>query len=319
MLIVQKFGGSSLADISGLKRAAQLILKARQRGDKVAAVVSAMGDSTDELSELALRISPRPNARELDALLCTGELQSAALLSLMLCHLGIPARSFSGAQAGICTDSHFGDACISSINPANVLKCLDEGTVAVVAGFQGMAPDESFCTLGRGGSDTSAVALAAALKAHVCEIYKDVDGIYTADPMLVPDAKPLERIDFRDMHALSLSGSQVLHSRSVQTAMQEGLPMLILNSFKKCTGTAVCALDDEVRPGFAGLTRDRAKHSLSLVGKAVDESCLERLCGLLQKENIEVFSTQLLSERLSVFVESENLKRALQLAHREFF
>ncbi len=319
MLIVQKFGGSSLADISGLRRAAELILTAHRRGDKVVAVVSAMGDSTDELTELAYRISPKPPARELDALLGTGEQQSAALLSIMLCKLGCAARSFSGVQAGIFTDGHHGDAGIINIEPKNILKCLDDGAVAVVTGFQGLSPDGSTSTLGRGGSDTSAVALAAALKARVCEIYKDVDGIYTADPMLVPDAKLLQHIDFRDMHNLSLCGSQVLHSRSVLTAMKEGLPMLILSSFKKCAGTAVRDLGDEERPDFAGLTRNRARHSLSLVGKGVDGDCLERLCCILQSENIDVFSPELLPERLTVYSEAETLKRALQLVHKEFF
>ena len=173
--------------------------------------------------------------------------------------------------------------------------------------------------MGRGGSDTSAVALAAALGAEVCEIYKDVDGIYTADPMLAKDAKLLSHIDFRDMEALTLRGSQVLHSRSVSTAMREGLPMLILSSFKSCAGTAVCSLDDAQRPDFAGITRDKTKNSLSLVGKAVDENCLERLCRLFKRESIEILSAELQIGCLSLYLKEEDSKKALQIAHTEFF
>ena len=319
MLIVQKFGGSSLADISGLRRAAEIILSAVNRGCKVAAVVSAMGDSTDELCSFAHRISPKPCPRELDALLATGELQSAALLSMMLCHLGQPAKSFSGPMAGIVCTAEYGDGEVISVSPTKVTTALNEGYIAVVAGFQGESETGDVCTLGRGGSDTSAVALAAALGAEVCEIYKDVDGIYTADPMLAKDAKLLSHIDFRDMEALTLRGSQVLHSRSVSTAMREGLPMLILSSFKSCAGTAVCSLDDAQRPDFAGITRDKTKNSLSLVGKAVDENCLERLCRLFKKENVEILSAELQMGCLSLCLKEEDLKRALQLAHTEFF
>lgn len=319
MLIVQKFGGSSLADISGLRRAAEIILTARKQGKQVVAVVSAMGDSTDELSELAHRISPNPPKREIDAILSTGEQQSAALLSIMLCRLGCDARSFSGAQAGIFTDGKHGDACISGIVPDKISACLNDGAVAVVAGFQGIGKDGSITTLGRGGSDTSAVALAAELNAELCEIYKDVDGIFTADPMLVSKAKFLDRIDFRDMHALSLCGSQVLHSRSVYTAMKASLPMLILSSFKKGTGTSVCTLKDNERPDFGGITRDRGRHSISLVGKAVDCDCLEKLCSKLFLEGIDVLSAELHFETLNIFVEPEHLNRALQLIHKEVF
>ena len=319
MLIVQKFGGSSLADISGLRRAAEIILNAKKQGKQVVAVVSAMGDSTDDLSELAYRICPNPPKRELDALISTGEQQSAALLSIMLCHLGYNARSFTGAQAGIFTDGCHGDACISTIIPQRISTCLDAGDVAVVAGFQGLGDDGSITTLGRGGSDTSAVALAAALKAEICQIYKDVDGIYTADPMLVSNAKLLEHIDFRDMHALSLCGSQVLHSRSVYTAMKESLPILILRSFKKCQGTAVCMLDDDMRPDFAGLPRERSKHSLSLVGKAIDIDCLEKICDILSRENIDVLSSEIQDNVLKIFVEPEYLNSSMKIIHKEFF
>lgn len=319
MLIVQKFGGSSLADISGLRRGAELILSAKGRGDSVVAVVSAMGDETDALAELAHRISPTPPVGELDALLSTGELKSAALLAILLSSLGHPARSFSGAQAGIHTDDNHGSANISRIQPSQINAALSEGIIAVVAGFQGITKDGRTSTLGRGGSDTSAVALAAALGAERCEIYKDVDGIYTADPLLAKDARLLSCIDYRDMHALSLSGSQVLHSRSVLTAMEARLPMLVLNSFKKGQGTAVCALDDTERPHFAGITRNKAKGTLSIAGKSADGESLDRLCRLLQAKGIDVLSSQLKEGLMCIQTSSENLEYALQLAHTEFF
>lgn len=318
MLIVQKFGGSSLADISGLRRAAEIILSAVEKGYKVAAVVSAMGDCTDELSELAHRISPRPPERELDALLGTGEMQSAALLSIMLNHLGHNALSFSAAQAGIYTTDRHGDAEIRNIKPGRISSALTSGCIAVIAGFQGIGPDGSLTTLGRGGSDTSAVALAAALGAERCEIYKDVDGIYTADPMLAGDARLLSQIDFQDMHTLSLCGSQVLHSRSVFTAMTEGLPMLVLNSFKKGEGTKVCPLSMEERPDFAGITRNKAENSMSLVGKAADEQNLGRLCRLLSNHGIDILSARLDEGCITLHLPADKLKKALQLAHTEF-
>ena len=318
MLIVQKFGGSSLADISGLRRAADIILSAVNRSDRVVAVVSAMGDATDSLTELAHRISDRPPDRELDALLSTGEMQSAALLSIMLNSLGQPARSFSGPQAGISTDDKHCEANIVSIHPDSIKRTLDRRVVAIVAGFQGSCPDGSICTLGRGGSDTSAVALAAALNAQRCEIYKDVDGIYTADPLLAKDARLLSHIDYRDMHALTANGSQVLHSRSVYTAMKAGLPMLILNSFKKGDGTAVCELSEEERPAFAGITRRKADSSLSLAGKGANSESLERLCGILKAENIPILSKKLGTGFITVYTEPDRLEQALQVAHTEF-
>lgn len=317
-MIVQKFGGSSLADLNGLRRASDLILSARQKGYKVVAVVSAMGDTTDELMELAHKIVSRPPLRELDALLSTGEIQAAALLAIMLQSLGVPARSFSGAQAGIHTTASYSDADICSINPQALEEALGQGYIAVVAGFQGLAPDGSTATLGRGGSDTSAVSLAAALGAERCEIYKDVDGIYTADPRLAKDARLLEKIDFKDMHTLSLCGSQVLHSRSVSRAMESGLPMIVLNSFRKSAGTAVCSLSDEERPDFAGITRNASLHSLSLVGKAVSEETEEKLCRLMEDAGIQVLSSAVRDGVVTVLLPAGKLEAALQLAHTEF-
>ena len=317
-MIVQKYGGSSLADINGLRRAAELILQAQRTGQQVAAVVSAMGDTTDELTELALKIAPKPSPAELDALLSTGEIQSAALLCMMLQSMGAKARSFSAAQAGIFTDGSHGESRILRIEPQKIKTALDGGYIAVIAGFQGIAPDGSISTLGRGGSDTSAVSLAAAMGAERCEIYKDVDGIFTADPRLAPDARLLGSIDFRDMHRLSLCGSQVLHSRSVKKAMDSCLPMIILNSFRKSMGTAVCSLSDEQRPDYAGITRNAAEGSLSLVGKAADENTREVLCRLMEDHSIPVLSSELGDGFVSLQLPPDRLEKALQLAHTEF-
>ena len=214
MLVVQKFGGSSLAGPERLRRAANICLDARKRGNDVVLVVSAMGNTTDDLEDIALKISASPPAREMDALMTTGEQQSAALMAIMLESLGTPARSFAGWQAGLFTDRRHGDARISVIAPGRINAALAEGVTPVVSGYQGVSSSGDVTALGRGGSDTTAVALAAALGADKCEIYTDVDGIYTADPRLIKDARKLARIDYRDMLRLARAGSQVLHPRS---------------------------------------------------------------------------------------------------------
>ena len=235
MLTVQKFGGSSLAGPEGLRRAAAIISRARREGQAVIAVVSAMGDTTDDLLALARELAPEPPKRELDALLGTGEQQSAALLAITLESLGEPARSLSGAQAGIFADGVHGDGRISLMFPRRLLETLDEGRAAVVCGFQGLDAEGDLITLGRGGSDTSAVAIAAALHADRCEIYTDVEGIYTADPRVLPEARRLSAIDYEDMLRLAEAGSQVLHDRSVRLAMAQGVE-IILRTRRPCPG-----------------------------------------------------------------------------------
>ena len=267
MRIVQKFGGSSLADLSRLRRAAEHCLEARRRGCEVLAVVSAAGDSTDEMLRLAQEITPRPSPRELDALLATGEQRSEALPAMQLTALGAPARSFSGWQAGLITGETHGDARLLLAAPRRLLASLAVGGIPVVAGFQGLTPAGDISTLGRGGSDTTAVALAAALRAGRCEIYTDVDGIYTADPRLVEGARLMEAVDFRDMLALAQAGSQVLHAESVRLAAAEGQPIRLLSSFTASPGSEVRALADAERPALAGVTRDEAVHSVTLVGR----------------------------------------------------
>ncbi|CAM5426674.1 Aspartokinase OS=Streptomyces tendae OX=1932 GN=GUR47_19710 PE=3 SV=1 [Streptomyces tendae] len=218
-LVVQKYGGSSVADAEGIKRVAKRIVEAKKNGNQVVAVVSAMGDTTDELIDLAEQVSPIPAGRELDMLLTAGERISMALLAMAIKNLGHEAQSFTGSQAGVITDSVHNKARIIDVTPGRIRTSVDEGNVAIVAGFQGVSQDsKDITTLGRGGSDTTAVALAAALDADVCEIYTDVDGVFTADPRVVPKAKKIDWISFEDMLELAASGSKVLLHRCVECA-----------------------------------------------------------------------------------------------------
>ncbi len=227
--IVQKFGGSSVADAEKFRLCAQHALAARRRGQRVVIVVSAMGDATDDLIELAEKAMPQPDRRELDQLLATGEQVSIAMMALTLKGLGVPAISLTGQQAAIRTDNVHGRASIQSIDSARLNTLLDAGQVAVVAGFQGVSPSGDVTTLGRGGSDTTAVALAATL-GGACEIYKDVDGVYTADPRLVPAAKRLPRVRYDEMLEAAALGSQVLHPRAVEMAKRFGVPVRVVHS-----------------------------------------------------------------------------------------
>ncbi|MBQ6274075.1 MAG: aspartate kinase [Oscillospiraceae bacterium] len=317
MLIIQKFGGSSLADPERLRRAAGICAEARRRGNGLVVVVSAAGDSTDELLALARRLHPHPPARELDALLATGEQRSAALMAITLSSLGLPARSFTGRQAGIRTDAAHGAAAIREIDPAPLRAALDAGEIAVAAGFQGVSPQGDLTTLGRGGSDTTAVALAAALGAERCEIYTDVDGIYTADPRLLPDAKLLREIDSRDMLRLAEAGSQVLHPGSVRLAMEKGLPLRLLSSFRAGEGSLVRLLSEAERPALAGVTRDGEKSSVTVVGKAADGALLERLRRQLEHSGIPVRGAEAGEGSVTLTVPPAQLLPALELCHRE--
>lgn len=316
MLIVQKFGGSSLADPVRLRRAAGICAEAKRRGNGLVVVVSAAGDSTDALIETALKIHPHPPLRELDALMATGERQSAALMAIMLESLGHAARSFSGREAGIHTDARHGEAAILRVEPRGLLETLEEGKIAVVAGFQGVSPRGDVTTLGRGGSDTTAVALAAALEAERCEIYTDVDGIYTADPRLLPDARLLREIDYRDMLRLAEAGSQVLHPGSVRLAMDTGLPVHLLSSFRPGEGSLVRALSDAERPALAGVTRDAARGSVTVVGRAADEGLLRQLTARLEQSGIPVRGSACAEGCVTLTVAPAQLLPALELCHR---
>jgi aspartate kinase len=236
-IVVMKFGGSSVADATCIKRVANRIVDARKAGHPVVAVVSARGDTTDELIEMAKEISDDPPAREMDMLLSTGERISAALLAMAIHDLGQDAISLTGSQAGIVTDTVHTKAKILDIRPNRIRKALDEGRIVLVAGFQGVSTDQDVTTLGRGGSDTTAVALAAALGAEVCEIYTDVEGVFTTDPRIVPEARKLDTISNEELLELAASGAKVMMARSVEVARRFDVPLHIRSSFTSAPGT----------------------------------------------------------------------------------
>ncbi|MHA6762033.1 aspartate kinase [Streptacidiphilus sp. PAMC 29251] len=239
-LVVQKYGGSSVADAEGIKRVARRIVDTKKAGHEVVVVVSAMGDTTDELIDLAEQVSPFPAGRELDMLLTSGERISMALLAMAIKSLGHEAQSFTGSQAGVITDSVHNKARIIDVTPGRIRTALDQGNIAIVAGFQGVSLDsKDITTLGRGGSDTTAVALAAALHAEVCEIYTDVDGVYTADPRVVKKAQKIDEIGYEDMLELASSGSKVLLARCVEYARRYNMPIHVRSSFSGHVGTWV--------------------------------------------------------------------------------
>ena len=315
MLLVQKFGGSSLSDPERLRRAAGIVLAARAEGCRPVVVVSAAGDSTDDLIALAHAIDPAPPLREMDALISTGEQQSAALMAIQLNRLGAPARSFSGWQAGITTDERHGGAKIRRIAPRRLREALETGLIAVTAGFQGLTEAGDVSTLGRGGSDTTAVALAAAMGAERCEIYTDVDGIFTADPRLIPEARQLEAIDSRDMLALAEGGSQVLHPESVRLAMENGVDLRLLSSFRPGPGTQVRRLSQKMRPALAGVTCDREQSAVTIAGRAADAGLLPRLSALLDERAVPVLRAEVRENALCLTVAPKDLNEALQLLH----
>ncbi|TXR52304.1 aspartate kinase [Quadrisphaera setariae] len=269
-LVVQKYGGSSVADAAGIKRVAARIAETRRAGHDVVVVVSAMGDTTDELLDLAEQVSPLPPARELDMLLTSGERISMALLAMATANLGIRARSFTGSQAGVITDSAHGKARIIDVSPGRIRDALDAGDVAVVAGFQGVSVDtKDITTLGRGGSDTTAVALAAALGADVCEIYTDVDGVFTADPRIAPAARRLETVTYEEMLELAASGAKVLVLRCVEYARRYGVPVHVRSSFSPRPGTLVAGSMEDLPVEHAiitGVAHDRSEAKITVVG-----------------------------------------------------
>ena len=269
-VVVQKYGGSSVADAAAIKRVAQRIVATRKAGHDVCVVVSAMGDSTDELVDLAEQVTPLPPGRELDMLLTAGERISMALLAMAIANLGQTARSFTGSQAGVITDSSHGRAKIIDVTPGRIENALANGDIAIVAGFQGVSMDtKDITTLGRGGSDTTAVALAAALDAEVCEIYTDVDGIFTADPRIVPAARRIPRVSYEEMLELCASGAKILHLRCVEYARRYDMPIHVRSSFSQKTGTWVIE-SDEGEPVeqaiISGVAHDRSEAKITVVG-----------------------------------------------------
>ena len=273
-LIVQKYGGSSVADAEGIKRVANRVVDTRQAGNDVVVIVSAMGDTTDDLFDLARQVTPDPPPRELDMLLTAGERISAALLAMATSELGVQCRSFTGSQAGVITTAQQGDARIIDITPSRITSALADGDVAIIAGFQGVSQDtKDVTTLGRGASDTTAVALAAALGADVCEIYTDVDGVFTADPRIVPTARRIERISSEEMLEMAASGAKVLHLRCVEYARRFGVKVHVRSSFSRREGTWVTD-EPTVRaegenmedPIISGVAHDRSQAKVTVVG-----------------------------------------------------
>ena len=271
-LIVQKYGGSSVADAEGLKRVAGRIVATKKAGHQVVVVVSAMGDTTDELIELANQVTPMPSGRELDMLLTAGERISMALLAMAIGNLGHEAMSFTVSQAGVITDSTHGKARIIDVSPGRIREALEGGHIAIVAGFQGVSQDTNdVTTLGRGGSDTTAVALAAALDADVCEIYTDVDGVYSADPRVVPTARKLTTVTYEEMLELAASGAKVLHLRCVEYARRFNLPIHVRSSFSNLEGTWIVkdhpeGAEDMEQAIISGIAHDKTEAKITIVG-----------------------------------------------------
>jgi aspartate kinase len=270
-LVVQKYGGSSVADADSIKRVAKRIVDTRKAGNDVVVAVSAMGDTTDELVDLAQQVSPLPPGRELDMLLTAGERISMALLAMAIANLGYEARSYTGSQAGVITDSSHGKARIIDVTPGRIRSALDEGAIVIVAGFQGVSQDtKEITTLGRGGTDTTAVALAAALGAQVCEIYTDVDGVFTADPRIVPTARRLPRISYEEMLEMAACGAKVLHLRCVEYARRYSIPVHVRSSFSTREGTWVTDEDEGVdqmeQAIISGVAHDRSEAKITVVG-----------------------------------------------------
>ena len=271
-IVVQKYGGSSLADAESIKRVARRIAETKKAGNDVVVAVSAMGDTTDELLDLAKEVSPVPPPRELDMLMTAGERISMALVAMAISDLGYSARSFTGSQAGVITDSVHGRAKIIDVTPGRITEALAKNHIVIVAGFQGVSHDtKEITTLGRGGTDTTAVALAAALRAEVCEIYTDVDGVFTADPRIVPTARKIDRISNEEMLELAASGSKVLHLRSVEYARRFDIPIHVRSSFSQKVGTTVTDQpapegDAVEAPIIAGVAHDRSEAKVTVVG-----------------------------------------------------
>lgn len=290
-IVVQKFGGTSVGDLERIRKVATRIARTVEAGDKVAVTVSAMGHTTDRLVSMAKQLTPRPDKRELDMLMTTGEQQSVALLALALQQLGVKARSFTGQQAGFLTDSFSGEARIIEVNPQRLLEAFDSQDVVVVAGFQGVDSCGMITTLGRGGSDTTAVAVAAALGARECEIYTDTEGIYTTDPHLIPEASKLAHIDYDEMLELASLGANILHPRSVWYARRYGVKIHVRSSFSFSPGTVVSKLPDSERvmktdKPVTGVALDLHHARINLLGLSDSPGIAAKLFAALGKAGV---------------------------------
>lgn len=288
-LVVMKFGGSSVGDAERMKRVAKRIADKKRDGDQVVVVVSAMGDTTDDLIDLAKQLTDNPSPREMDMLLSTGEQVSVALLSMAVQQLGVEAVSFTGWQVGMITDDQHSRAKINDIRPKRILDMLAQDRVVIVAGFQGMTEDGEITTLGRGGSDTTAVALAAAIKADLCEIYTDVDGVYSTDPRIVRNARKLEAISYDEMLELANLGAAILHPRAVEYAKQYGVKLVVRSSFNDHEGTIVkeeAAMEQGIV--VRGIAYDKDVARISIIGVPDVPGTLAKVFTALAEANIDV-------------------------------
>lgn len=272
-LIVQKFGGSSVADADGIKRVAKRIVDTHKAGHKVVAVVSAMGDTTDDLIDLAASITDEPSAREMDILLTAGERISMALLAMAVTDLGVTGRAFTGQQAGLHTDTSYGAASIVGVVPERIARTIHDGEIAIIAGFQGVNQDNDVTTLGRGGSDTTAVAFAAALRADVCEIYSDVDGVFTADPRIAPAARKITALTYEETLEMAAHGAKILHLRAVEYARRYDVPLHVRSSFSHKEGTWIVNESARSRwegnnetPIISGISHDTSQAKITITG-----------------------------------------------------
>ncbi|MBM3166449.1 MAG: aspartate kinase [Chloroflexi bacterium] len=288
-LVVQKYGGSSVADAEKIKNVARRIVATKEKGNEVVVVVSAMGKTTDNLIQLARELNSRPEDRELDVLLSTGEIVTSTLMAMALHGMGHQAVSLTGQQAGIQTDSSHGRARITRIEPKRIVKELEQGNIVIVAGFQGITPDLNTTTLGRGGSDTTAVALAASLKAQTCEIYTDVEGVFTADPRLVPEAKRLKEIGYEEMLELATYGSKVMHPRAVELGEVYRMPILVACSFNDNPGTLIHGgVSMEQRNKVRGIAHDLNVAKVTVLGVPDRPGIASAIFEPLAKANISV-------------------------------
>jgi aspartate kinase len=321
-IIVQKFGGTSVTDTERIKSVARRVADTRRKGHHVVVVISALGDSTDRLVGLAHEITSRPREREMDMLLSTGEQISVALLSMAMHDLGYEAISFTGAQAGIVTDDAHTKAKILDVKVGRILEELQGGSIVIVAGFQGVTLDDQTTTLGRGGSDTTAVALAAALKAEVCEIYTDVDGVFTADPRLLPQARKLERISYEEMLEMAATGAKVLQLRSVEFARNYGVVIRVRSSFSDDEGTMIADSQEKMEKAIiSGVTNDKEEAKVSVFDVPNRPGAAARLFHALSLENINVdMIIQNVSEgdrtAISFTVPKDDLVKAAEISER---
>lgn len=288
-LIVQKYGGTSVANVERIQSVARRVVERRRAGDDLVVVLSARAGDTDRLLALAREMSPNPDPRELDVLLATGEQITIALFSMAVKGLGAEAVSMTGYQAGIITDHHHGEARISWIETLPIMERLREGKIVVVAGFQGYDDEGNITTLGRGGSDTSAVALAAALGAEVCEIYTDVEGVFTTDPNIYSKARKLEKISFEEMLEMASTGAKVLHLRSVEFGMKFNVPIMVLSSFTDAPGTLVTKEDEEMeKVVVSGITYNRNEARITLTDVPDQPGMAAKLFQPLSEEDVNV-------------------------------